>query len=315
MTLRKKHIILSLALCLCFGQVFGQSSDTIVVKDTVQMLDTTALTPIISLTAKEIKAKQKEANRILKEKKAAEKKAIIKAKREALLQEQNPIKDTLVTDSVSIDTSSVSSVQTPKAPSYTESLDTLVMPNMEYFTIDDSTMMAEGRILKAPPAKKERNAAHAAFLSALIPGAGQIYGRSQWWMAPIFIGGMTGTMMAVSWYNTYYNDFRNEYKYRINTGKVNSFEYFDNDALVNRMQQAEQQRDLWILATAGIYLLNILHANVAVQLSEFKTQRKHREALEREEIMKTLTFQPAIIAPGAGIDRNAAPGMSITLSF
>ncbi|MDD4820096.1 MAG: DUF5683 domain-containing protein [Flavobacteriales bacterium] len=312
MTLRKKHIILFIVLCLCF-EVHGQVADTISVKDSVMVADTVSELEQIVLSPKELKAKQKEADRILKEKRSAEKKARIKTAREALLAKEEIPTDTLVTDTTGTDIPDT--VEVAKKPSYTESLDTLVMPDMEYFTIDDSTMMAEGKILKAPPAKKERNPAHAAFLSALIPGAGQIYGRAQWWMAPIFWGGMTGTMMAVSWYNSYYNDFRTEYKYRINTGKVNSFEYFDNDALVNRMQQAEQQRDLWILATAGIYLLNILHANVAVQLSEFKTQRKHREALEREEIMKTLTFQPTIITPGTGIDRNAAPGLSLTLSF
>ena len=43
--------------------------------------------------------------------------------------------------------------------------------------------------------------------------------------------------------------------------------------LVDRMQYAERQRDLWVIGTVGIYLLNVLHANVSVQLNEFRIEK------------------------------------------
>lgn len=70
-------------------------------------------------------------------------------------------------------------------------LDSLSIPNTDYYYRDDSTMVGEALMLKKPPAPKPKSAAHAAFLSAIVPGLGQLYGGSQWWMAPVFWGGMT----------------------------------------------------------------------------------------------------------------------------
>ena len=87
------------------------------------------------------------------------------------------------------------------------------------------------------------------------------------------------------------------------------------------MQYAEQQRDLWILGTVGVYLLNILHANVSVQLSEFRTQRKHRKMLELQEMFErqdassTLTFSPAMVHPNQGVNRYPAPGLQLAIHF
>lgn len=198
-----------------------------------------------------------------------------------------------------------------------ESPDSLGIPGTEHYAADDSLMMAEGKALKTPPPPSKKSASHAAFLSALVPGLGQIYGGSQWWMAPVFWGGLTGTICAASYYNGYYNDFRTEYKYRINhNGERNSYEYFDDAALVDRMQYAEQTRDLWILGTVGVYLLNVLHANVSVQLSEFRAQKKHRQMLEmKEKNSAVISFEPAIIEPNKGLETMSAPGMKLTLSF
>ena len=200
-------------------------------------------------------------------------------------------------------------------------LDSLSIPNTAEYHKDDSTMIGEALMLKKPPAPKPKSAAHAAFLSAIVPGLGQIYGGSQWWMAPAFWGGMTGTLLAVSFYNGYYNDFRKEYKNRILTGEVHDYEYYDDATLVSQMQYAEQQRDLWILGTVGVYLLNILHANVSVQLSEFRTQRKHRKMLELQEMFErqdatsTLTFSPAMVHPNQGVNRYPAPGLQLAIHF
>ena len=182
-------------------------------------------------------------------------------------------------------------------------------------------MVGEALMLKKPPAPKPKSAAHAAFLSAIVPGLGQIYGGSQWWMAPIFWGGMTGTIMAVSYYNNYYNDFRKEYKYRIRTGEVKDYEYFTNEMLVDRMQYAERQRDLWVIGTVGIYLLNVLHANVSVQLNEFRIQKKHRKMLELQNLFEqqpmpsSMTFSPAMIQPNMGVNILPAPGIKLAIDF
>ena len=197
----------------------------------------------------------------------------------------------------------------------------MTIPNTDYYKKDDSTMVGEALMLKKPPAPKPKSAAHAAFLSAIVPGLGQIYGGSQWWMAPIFWGGMTGTIMAVSYYNGYYNDFRKEYKYRIRTGEVNDYEYFTNEMLVDRMQYAERQRDLWVIGTVGIYLLNVLHANVSVQLNEFRIQKKHRKMLELQNVFdqqpmpSSMTFSPAMIQPNMGVNILPAPGIKLAIDF
>lgn len=312
-----KKILLHIISCVCLcgigiGDLCGQEAaggKHTEASDTSSISLSTTDDKDLVKQAKEIQRERKKEERRkrteLKRQNIAERRAALIAQEDSASVAKGEIQDNLGEEAVIPE----------NKPSYLDAQDTLLMPNMEYFAFDDSTMMAEAKILKAPPAKKEKNPAHAAFLSALIPGAGQIYGGSQWWMAPVFWGGMAGTICAVSWYNTYYNDFRAEYKYRIATGEMKDYTYFTNDALVERMQQAEKQRDLWILGTVGVYLLNVLHANVAVQLSEFKVQRKHREAIERDEIMKTLTFSPVMMAPAPGIDQNPTPGIGLTFSF
>lgn len=266
-----------------------------------------------TLTKKQLRKKSKEAKKAERRKKRQQKE---------LEQISKTAVSTDTTHVTNSDSTIVAAKQSDQGSTFSidglsENPDSLGIPGAEYYTIDDSLMMAEGKALKNPPPPSKKSASHAAFLSALVPGLGQIYGGSQWWMAPVFWGGLTGTIYAASYYNSYYNDFRNEYKYRINNpGKVNSYEYFDTNALVDRMQYAEQTRDLWILGTVGVYLLNVLHANVSVQLSEFRAQKKHRQMLEmKEKNNAVISFEPAIIEPNKGLEAMSAPGMKLTLSF
>lgn len=144
----------------------------------------------------------------------------------------------------------------------------------EKIILNDSLILAEGQSLKELLPVKRKDATRASLYSALIPGWGQIYGGRQWWMAPIFWGGLGGTIYGYTFYQKYYKEFRTEYKSRIAGNEPQKYTYFDNSTLVARMQHAEQQRDLFIVYTAAVYLLNIIHANVAVQLAEFKYDKK-----------------------------------------
>ena len=112
--------------------------------------------------------------------------------------------------------------------------------------------------------------AKAAFYSALVPGLGQAYNKKYWKMPIVYLGlGISvGTYLDQ---NKKYNEYRDEYKRRLD-GTANpssQLASFDNDRLIRGQRFHQRNRDLAVLVTAGIYILNIIDANVDAHLLQF----------------------------------------------
>jgi len=113
--------------------------------------------------------------------------------------------------------------------------------------------------------------AKAAFYSTVLPGLGQIYNKS-YWKLPIVYGGLgAGIYFYVDNQNKYL-DYQSEYKKRLQGfHDVNDpkFGRLDNDRLVRAQRYYQKNRDLSLVITIAIYVLNIVDANVDAHLQQF----------------------------------------------
>lgn len=115
-------------------------------------------------------------------------------------------------------------------------------------------------------------------LSTICPGAGQIYNKS-YWRVPIVLGGLASTIYTIDWNNRGYQRFKTAYALRVDFDK-NPDKYPNGAAdefrgaytatfLKNLKDSYRRNRDLCILLTAGIYLLQIMDAHVDAHLQDY----------------------------------------------
>ena len=115
-------------------------------------------------------------------------------------------------------------------------------------------------------------------LSTICPGAGQIYNKS-YWRVPIIIGGMASTIYTIDWNNRGYKRFKTAYALRVDYDK-NPDKYpggaadefrgaYTSTFLKNLKDSYRRNRDMCILLTAGVYILNIIDAHVDAHLKDF----------------------------------------------
>ena len=112
----------------------------------------------------------------------------------------------------------------------------------------------------------------AAFFSAILPGLGQAYNKKYWKIPIVYIGLGVG-IYSYTWNQKKYQGFRSEYKKRLagTSLGVNDTKYgdFTDDQLIRGQKFHQRNRDLSALITAGIYILNIVDANVDAHLMQF----------------------------------------------
>lgn len=121
----------------------------------------------------------------------------------------------------------------------------------------------------------------ATMLSAAFPGAGQIY-NGQWWKAPFIYAGLGTLGYFISWNNTLYIRYRNafldftdddpttnRYLEVIPDGYEITDDSWFETTVNNRKEGYRRDRDFLIICTVGVYVLNILEANVAAHLHDF----------------------------------------------
>ncbi len=106
--------------------------------------------------------------------------------------------------------------------------------------------------------------AKAAFYSAVLPGAGQIYNK-QYWKVPLVYAAL-GTAGYFYFMNQKeYEKYRQAYQNRL-LGRPDAFPYLDTDVLVKAQSYYRRNRDISLMAFVGIYILQIVEANVAAHL-------------------------------------------------
>lgn len=146
-------------------------------------------------------------------------------------------------------------------------LNTLVAQNKE-----QPILISKDSIPNYVPFVYNPNApAKAAFYSAVLPGLGQAYNK-KYWKIPIVYAGLGAGMYFVVDNNKQYKEYRDEYKKRLNgTNDPNHPLYgpVSDKRLVDAQKYAQRNRDLSIVITALIYIVNIVDANVDAHLMQF----------------------------------------------
>lgn len=116
----------------------------------------------------------------------------------------------------------------------------------------------------------KHRANRAATMSAILPGAGQVYNKS-YWKVPILYGGIAALVYYIDFNQKYYKTFKTAYLYRSDkdTNTVDAFPNYTNDDLLVRRDYYRRNRDLCYIVTGVVYVLNIIDAYVDAHLKDF----------------------------------------------
>ncbi|WP_240315562.1 DUF5683 domain-containing protein [Aquimarina longa] len=116
--------------------------------------------------------------------------------------------------------------------------------------------------------------ARAAFYSAIIPGLGQAYTKKYWKIPIVYAALGTGIYFYTS-NNDNYNRLRDAYKRRL-AGFTDDEFYgsgttprISNEQLISLQDRYRREKELSLLLTVGMYLLNIVDANVTAHLMQY----------------------------------------------
>ena len=125
----------------------------------------------------------------------------------------------------------------------------------------------------ATPALKKNLAEDTAFrkawlYSAMLPGLGQAYNKKYWKM-PIIYACLGGLGWGIIYTNQKYFTFRSALAQQITTGKNDLDVNLSEDNLRHHTENLRKDRDLLIIITALIYILNIIDAHVDAHLNTF----------------------------------------------
>jgi len=169
--------------------------------------------------------------------------------------------------------------------------------------VDAAPVIKEKTIVKKD--SNYRLPKRAVILSAIIPGAGQVYnhaplkGKRRLWKVPIIYAGLgTSTYFLLDNIKNY-KSYRKEYVHRLNcdTCASTDFHNFSVDNLRTAIDQYKNWRDLSVVVIAGIYVLQLVDASVDAHLFN-------------HDISPDLTLR---VVPTVGIGNSSYVGMSFTL--
>lgn len=122
-------------------------------------------------------------------------------------------------------------------------------------------------------AVKKHSPRKATIYSAVIPGLGQVYNR-KYWKVPIVYAGIGTCAYFAMFSQRRYNEFTEAWRSLNSTNNPDSIIQFDGylytlNGLDAGRNYYRRNRDLFTIFTAGVYLMNIIDANVDAHLFDF----------------------------------------------
>ncbi len=142
--------------------------------------------------------------------------------------------------------------------------------------------------------------AKAAFYSAILPGLGQAYNK-KYWKIPLVYGAIGTSMYFYLDSQKSYNQYRDEYKRRLEGyERGEELKKYDDATLISAQKFYQRNRDLSALFVVGFYVLNIIDANVDAALTQFN-------------INDDLSFKPNVYRNDVTLKSNV--GLIINYSF
>jgi len=141
----------------------------------------------------------------------------------------------------------------------------------------------------------------ASILSAILPGAGQVYNK-KYWKLPIIYAGLGGFGYLFYTNNSEYNNYRQAVRAAYDDDPATTYDTrYSPDDLQALKLYYRKYRDIAIFGLGAIYLLNIVDANVDAHLKTF-------------DVSDNLSMR---VSPwySPGTSRTQALGVSVKLNF
>ncbi len=115
-------------------------------------------------------------------------------------------------------------------------------------------------------------------LACIFPGAGQIYNRS-YWKVPFVVGGFASMIYCIDWNNRGFQRFKKAYNLLADyeahpdlypDGPTDEFHgRYSADFIRNLRNNYRRNRDLCIIVTGALYVLQIIDAHVDAHLKDY----------------------------------------------
>ncbi|MDE7356793.1 MAG: hypothetical protein K2N21_08545 [Rikenellaceae bacterium] len=150
------------------------------------------------------------------------------------------------------------------------------------------------------------NTRKATMLSAIFPGAGQIYNKS-YWKLPIVWGGMAAFGYVIDYNNRGYQRFKKAYNYLTDDDPNTVDEFYgryDASVLQNTRDSYRRYRDLGIIMLSGFYLLNIIDAHVDAYLRRYEIS---------DDL--SLRLEPTMMPAPVTTSRYSSNGMGVSMKI
>jgi hypothetical protein len=143
----------------------------------------------------------------------------------------------------------------------------------------------------------------AILLSAIVPGTGQIYNQ-KYWKTPLVWAGIGTCIYFVRSNHILYKDYKGALLQRADTSIKEPDKYLDiysTEQLISLQDQYRQNRDLFIIVSSLVYVLNIVDALVDAHLFSFDVS---------DDL--SLNWQPYY---RYSVNTNNSAGLSLRLTF
>ena len=164
------------------------------------------------------------------------------------------------------------------------------------FSQDDLKIKVKDTIVQKPNEFDPLSPARASFYSAVLPGLGQAY-NGKYWKVPIVYAALGTGVYFYVWNDKNYNKYRDAFKLRLN-GKPNDYDGLDGkpDLSIETLESAQSSyksdRDLSLLITIGLYVLQIIEASVNAHLLQHNVDDN---LSFRPELMKNKVTNKTIV--------------------
>lgn len=144
----------------------------------------------------------------------------------------------------------------------------------------------------------------AIWMSAALPGLGQVYNK-RWWKVPIIYGGLAGLVYGITWNDLQRSEYRNAYLLRVDDDPNTSDPYagrYSDANMKELISYYQRNRDLCIIFTVVLYGLNIIDATVDGHLFSFDVSEN-----------LTMSARPMLMQPMNALTPSGGVGIMLTL--
>ena len=116
--------------------------------------------------------------------------------------------------------------------------------------------------------KAIKSAHKASILSAVIPGAGQVYNK-KYWKVPIIYASLATSIYFIKDNQSKLKTYQDAYITRTNGGADDYIHIYNDSQLLTIADYYERNRDVSYIIATAVYLLNIVDASVDAHLFDF----------------------------------------------